>query len=100
MADSMADLWTDSSSESDSDEQFLDRLFPALVATLKRRRFNRKRALETVDLRPQVSKRRGGQVGRRWTQRKRGDIRPDMFGWMRLINDPNVGDVKSIPGKV
>ena len=96
----MPDLLTDSSSESDSDEEFLDLLLPAMVSIMKRRRFNRKRDLQTVGLRSPIPKKRGGKVGRTWTQRKRGEIRPEMFGWMRLIAQPDVGDLKSKNGKV
>lgn len=95
----LPDLSSASSSGSDSDDEFFeDVLLPAMIAMMKRRRFNRKRrAPETTELQP---KKRGGQVGRRWTQRKRGEIRPEMFGWLRLIAQPDVGDLKSKNGKV
>ena len=94
----LPDLSAASSSESDSDDDFFDEvLLPAMITMMKRRRFNRKRAPETTDLQP---KKRGGQVGRSWTQRKRGEIRPEMFGWLSLIAKPDVGDLKSKNGKV
>lgn len=95
----LPDLLAASSSESDSDDEFFDDvLLPAMLAMMKRRRLNRKRrAAKTTELQP---KKRGGQVGRRWTQRKKGEIRPEMFGWLRLIAQPDVGDLKSKNGKV
>ena len=71
-----------------------------MVGIMKRRGAIRKRSLETVELPSPVKAKRGGQVGRRWTQRKRGEIRRDMFGWLRLIAQPDIGDLKSKNGKV
>ena len=36
----------------------------------------------------------------RWTQRKKGDIKSKDFSWWKLINKPDVADLKSRNGKV
>ena len=95
----MAEIWTDISSESDSDEEFFDLMLPVMVKRMKLRK-RVARDLEEADLRPPVPKKRGGQVGRTWTQRKRGEIREEMFGWMSLIKQADVGNPKSKNGKV
>ena len=43
---------------------------------------------------------RGGKKGRKWQQRKKGQMRRDMFAWSRLLQHPDVADVRKKMGKV
>ena len=87
-------------SDSDSDDEFMETFIDIMIKTqMRKRRERRKRRLEQSN-RSRAKKKRGGKLGRRWKQRKAGQIRPQDFTWWRLINKPDVGDVNSKNGKV
>ena len=57
----------------------------------------RRRADTVAVAATQVKNRR---LGRHWTQRKKGSIKPNDFTWWRLIKKPDIRDVHSRNGKV
>ena len=81
--------------DDDDEMEFMGRLMPALALNfLMQRARNRKRATSTT------GPGRGGKIGRRWRQRKKGQLKNEMFSWWKLIHKPDVGDVTSRNGKV
>ena len=84
----------------DSDEEAMATAVRTILAGIIRRRGERKRRADSLENAPKYRKRRGGKVGRRWKQRHKGPIRPEMFAWWRLIHAPDVTDIRSHNGKV
>lgn len=86
----------------DSDDgfgEFMNLLLPTLISQNAWRHNIRKRKRS----KPATLRKRNkidGRIGRRWTQRKKGDIKPEDFSWWKLINKPDVADLKSRNGKV
>ena len=76
---------------------FFRKILPSLVVTTAEEclRLSVKRKGVGVERPPRSKK-----FGRRWQQRKTGEMRPNDFVWWRLIHKPDVGDLKSRNGKV
>ena len=86
----------------DSDDgfgEFMNLLLPTLISQSAWRHNIRKRKRSKPTLLRKHNK-IDGRIGRRWTQRKKGDIKPEGFSWWKLINKPDVADLKSRNGKV
>ena len=80
----------------DEDADFFGILLPALIDEYKKLSRKRKRVMLCLKER----KGRGGKKGRSWTQRKKGDMRPQDFAWFKLCHHPDVADLTSVIGKV
>ena len=77
----------------DDAEEFFGMLLPALIS-LSAHKNSRKRRRSTN------SKKKDGRIGRKWSQRKKGEMKPTDFSWWKLINKADVADVTSRNGKV
>ena len=83
--------------DSDDDDDFFGMILPTLINEYKKLSSNkRKREM----LRSTERTGRRGKKGRRWQQRKRGDMKPEDFTWFRLIHHADVSDLTSAKGKV
>ena len=80
----------------DDDADFFGILLPTLIDEYKKLSRKRKRTM----LRSKERSGRRGKKGRRWTQRKKGDIRPQDFAWFNLCHHRDVADITSAVGKV
>ena len=86
--------------DEDSDDEAVATAVRAILAACIRRSRAKKRRFHSSEIGTTTRKKRGGRVGRRWTQRNKGPIFPAMFAWWRLINAPDVDDSSSRNGKV
>ena len=85
--------------EDDQILQFMGTALPVIAAHITAYEQRTKRKVfgsKSVNKLPKID----GHIGRKWEQRKAGDIKPSDFSWWRLIHKPDVADVKSRNGKV
>ena len=74
---------------------FFGLILPALISHSAWKQNTRKRRRGE----PKIVK-KDGRIGRTWSQRKRGDMKPEDFSWWRLIHKPDIADLQSRNGKV
>ena len=86
--------------ERDAEDDQSTIVMEAVIKYLIRRRREPKRRKKTVTMAGPRPKRRGGKVGRRWTQQRKGELKPERFAWWRLIQHDDVHDIKSRRDKV
>ena len=86
-------------STEDEDTEFFNLIFPGMISNRLRKHHERKRRREAL-VYVSKTKKKGGQIGRTWTQRKKGDIKAIDFSWWRLIHKHDVADLNSKHGKV
>lgn len=96
MASSVHSLETILEDADDDDSDFFTILLPLLIDEYANMCRKRKRDI----LRSKERTDRRGKKGRRWSQRKKGELWPQDFAWFNLCQHPDVGDLAKDIGKV